>query len=43
MKYDDSANGSEEIERQVYDAFLARGWIIPQTEAEVELDEFTRN
>lgn len=29
----------EELEQQVYEAFLARGWIIPQTEGEVSAAE----
>jgi len=29
----------EELERQVYEAFLARGWIIPQTEGDVSRTE----
>ena len=29
----------EELELQVYEAFLARGWIIPQTEADVSRAE----
>src|SRR5712692_3162085 len=29
----------EELEQQVYEAFLARGWIIPQTEGDVSRAE----
>lgn len=29
----------EELEQQVYEAFLARGWIIPQTEGDVSAAE----
>jgi RNA polymerase sigma factor (sigma-70 family) len=36
-----AANEFEELEQQVYEAFLARGWIIPQTEGDVSAAEAT--
>jgi len=36
-----ATNEFEELEQQVYEAFLARGWIIPQTEGDVSAAEAT--
>lgn len=36
-----AANEFQELEQQVYEAFLARGWIIPQTEGDVSAAEAT--
>lgn len=38
-KDEDSSMEFDDLELQVYEAFLARGWIIPQTEAEVSRAE----
>jgi len=34
-----SPDDFEGLEQQVYEAFLARGWIIPQTEGDVSMTE----
>jgi hypothetical protein len=39
QKIEDISAELEELELQVYEAFLARGWIIPQTEADVSRAE----
>ena len=38
-KNEDISAELDELETQVYEAFLARGWIIPQTEADVSRAE----
>ena len=38
-KDEESSEEFAELELQVYEAFLARGWIIPQTEADVSRAE----
>src|SRR6266446_10839513 len=38
-KNEDTSAELEELELQVYEAFLARGWIIPQTEGDVSRTE----
>jgi hypothetical protein len=38
-KNEDISAELDELERHVYEAFLARGWIIPQTEADVSRAE----
>lgn len=38
-KNEDISAELDELELQVYEAFLARGWIIPQTEADVSRAE----
>ena len=38
-KNEDVSAGLDELELQVYEAFLARGWLIPQTEADVSRAE----
>jgi hypothetical protein len=39
QKIEDISAEFDELELQVYEAFLARGWIIPQTEADVSRAE----
>jgi hypothetical protein len=39
LKDEESSMEFDDLELQVYEAFLARGWIIPQTEAEVSRAE----
>jgi hypothetical protein len=39
QKNEDISAALDELELQVYEAFLARGWIIPQTEADVSRAE----
>jgi hypothetical protein len=39
QKDEESPRELEDLERQVYEAFLRRGWIIPQTEADVSRAE----